>query len=355
MVRLVLILVGLVAGTWLGGRRRGLGPVGATTPTISVVIPARDEERTLPTLLASLARQTTAPQEVVVVDDGSTDGTAAVAAAHGARVLEAPTAPPGWLGKPWACHVGAAATSGTHLLFVDADVTLAPDAVGRIAGSYAGGLLSVQPEHRTVERYEELSLLPNVVALLGTGAAAVGGRPRMQGAFGPCVFTAAADYRLAGGHAAVHDQVVEDLALGAAYREAGLPVDGRLGLDTVGYRMYPAGFRQLVEGWTKNLAAGAGRVGRAASLGATAWVAALAGSATWLALRPGVATLALYVLAALQVAWLSRRVGTFRWWTSALFPVALVAFVALFVRSATRLVLGRPVTWRGRTVPVGSR
>lgn len=353
MLAAALILLGLACGAWLGGRRRHLEPAVSNEATqISVVIPARDEEENLPHLLGSLAAQTVAPHEILVVDDGSTDATAAVAGTHGATVLTAPARPAGWLGKPWACQIGADAATGTHLLFLDADVTLAPDAVARLSASHGGGLLTVQPHHRTERPYEELSLFPNVVALLGTGAAAVGGRPAMRGAFGPCLLTSREDHERVGGHAAVHDQLVEDLALGDAYRRAGLPVDGRVGGGTVAYRMYPGGLGQLVEGWTKNLAAGATRVGVAA-VGATAWVAGCVGAVVGLLLDPGPLAAALYVVAAVHVAWLGRRVGAFRWWSAALFPVPLLFFVAVFLRSAVLTSLRRPVAWRGRQVPVG--
>lgn len=353
MLAAALILLGLACGLWLGGRRRPLEPAAAhPTATISVVIPARDEERNLPHLLRSLAAQSTSPHEVVVVDDGSTDATAEVARTHGATVIPALDRPDGWLGKPWACQTGAGAATGSHLLFLDADVTLGPTAIARLAATHDRGLLTVQPHHRTERAYEELSLVPNVVALLGTGAAAIAGRPAMRGAFGPCLLTSRGDYGLAGGHAAVHDQLVEDLALGEAYRTAGLPVDGRLGGDVVAYRMYPDGVGRLVEGWTKNLAAGATRVGVAA-VGATAWVAASAAAVAGAVLDPSPVAAALYVLAAAQLAWLGRRVGSFRWWTAALYPIPLAFFVAVFLRSAALTALGRPVTWRGRRVPVG--
>ena len=159
-------------------------------------------------------------------------------------------------------------------------------------------------------------------------------------------------------------EVVEDVALGEAYRAAGLPVDGRLSGDAVTYRMYPDGFGQLLEGWTKNLAAGATRVGIAA-LGATAWVAACAAVVAWTVAAlasaqpwstaggpdaPAVA-LAAYAAVAAQLAWLAAAVGRFRPWALALWPAPLVFFVAVFVRSAARAVLRRPVTWRGRSIP----
>ena len=104
---------------------RGRLPDWRTVPaSVSVVVPARDEEQTLPALLRSVAEQLPEVHEVVVVDDASRDATAAVARAGGARVVPAGTPPPGWTGKAWACHTGAAATTGDLLLFLDADTVL---------------------------------------------------------------------------------------------------------------------------------------------------------------------------------------------------------------------------------------
>ena len=137
-------------------------PAGRGPLDLAVVVPARDEAVALPGLLASLAAQRRPATEVVVVDDESTDGTAAVAVAGGARVVAAPPRPPGWNGKQWACHTGLLATTAPVVCFVDADVELAPDALARLAGEVEarGGLVSVQPWHRTRSAVEGLSLFP---------------------------------------------------------------------------------------------------------------------------------------------------------------------------------------------------
>lgn len=110
---LVILSLGWLAGWWLLARvprlspppRSGAGPVGRGDG-VSVVIPARNEAENLPHLLGSLARQDLVPEQVIVVDDGSTDDTAAVARAHGALVVESATLPEGWTGKSWACMQG---------------------------------------------------------------------------------------------------------------------------------------------------------------------------------------------------------------------------------------------------------
>jgi cellulose synthase/poly-beta-1,6-N-acetylglucosamine synthase-like glycosyltransferase len=117
ITRYVPLVVGWLAAWWMLWRLpvpRPLDPgtdATASLADVAVVIPARDEAEHLPTLLASLDGARAVGVEVVVVDDHSTDDTAAVAETAGARVIAAPELPAGWAGKPHACAVGAAATT----------------------------------------------------------------------------------------------------------------------------------------------------------------------------------------------------------------------------------------------------
>ena len=126
--RLLVVLAGWSAGWWLLWRPTRLDAEPRAhrrrRSTVGVVIPARDEATRLPALLTSLARQSPAPDQVVVVDDQSADATAAVAAGFGVEVVAGHPVPDGWAGKPWACHQGAARMTTDVLVFVDADVQL---------------------------------------------------------------------------------------------------------------------------------------------------------------------------------------------------------------------------------------
>lgn len=356
----VLVGVGVLAGTFLTWRLPRLGVPTGPSRSVSVIVPARDEEHTLPTLLAGLD---SAGCEVIVVDDGSTDATAAVARGHDVTVLTAGEPPPGWLGKPWACQRGAERAIGDVLVFLDADVELAPGAIGALTGELArqGGLVSVQPHHRPVRAYEQLSAYFNAVAVMGVGAFTPIRRIEPAGAFGPCLATSRADYVAVGGHAGVRDRVLEDVHLAHRYRAHGLPVTCRVGGSEVAFRMYPAGIGQLVEGWSKNIALGAAATKPWAAAGAAVWVAAgasaaaagLVGLARWAA-GGGVpwVGIAAWVLVAAHLAWVLRRLGRFRWWASVVFVVPLAAFVTIFARSAVLTLARRRVRWRGRSIPV---
>jgi 4,4'-diaponeurosporenoate glycosyltransferase len=363
-------VLGWLVGLLLWGRPNRLGEdldahdleVAAGGRT-TVVIPARNEAEVLPLLLADLEADPDPNRRVVVVDDHSEDDTGVIARRFaGVDVIDAPPLPTGWTGKSWACHVGVHHLDHRDddvVVFLDADVRVRPGAVAEVVAQVRrdGGVVSVQPFHATERPYEQLSLFPGIISLLGTGAGWTARPP--SGVFGPVLATTVADYRAVGGHAAVQDAIAEDVALGLRYRKADLPVAIRLGGDRVRFRMYPEGLRQLAEGWTKNMATGAGAVPLYRSLGAFWWIAAAGSAAMSLPWIPGnsmvTATtgVVLYGLFVAQVWGLGRVTGRFGLLTALAYPLLLMVFVTLFVWSTWRLRVRRSVRWRGRTVPLG--
>lgn len=351
---MILIAIGVMLGFVMLWRVRE--PSGErTVSSVSVIVPARDEEATLPALLRSLPNW---PTEVIVVDDGSTDDTAAVARTHGATVVHAPPLPDGWVGKSWACHIGARHARGDVLVFVDADVTFSPGGLDRAVGAWEreapDGLLSIQPFHRTRHPYEQLSAYPNLVAMMASGAFGPGRTRWSPVAFGPCLVTAADAYRSVGGHEVVADEVIEDVRLARAYGDDGRTVRTLAGGSAVSFRMYPGGVRQLVDGWTKNLSGGPRLVSPVPMLAAVAWVAASAAIASTLG-EIRWEPLAWWAVVAGQVTLLLRRIGRFSWWAGPAWPILLVGFVALFAGSTFARGVRRTVTWHGRSIAVRAR
>ncbi|WP_436793792.1 glycosyltransferase [Actinospongicola halichondriae] len=356
-VDLGFVVVRLLAGVWLLWSVPRLtvrpGALSTARRDVSVVIPARDEADTLPGLLATIPTDV----EVIVVDDHSTDGTAAVAVAGGARTIVSDPLPDGWTGKAWACEQGAAAATGTTLVFVDADVRFGEGGFDAVLDAHGrqGGLLSVQPFHRPDRPAEHLAAIFNVVAFAGTDAASpLGRRAGVRGAFGPVLATSRADHDAVGRHESVRSSVVDDVDLARRYRDLALPVTIRAGAGAVWFRMYPRGFGQMVEGFTKNLASGARSVRPLTALLVLAWLT-LAVQASVAPVRAAFGggemawPLGLYALVAAQVWWMARRVGSFRTWVAAAFPLSVVLFLAVFVRSTVATV-GGSVSWRGRRV-----
>lgn len=355
---------GWLLGWWAFGRARRVADLPPPIAegigrSVTVVIPARDEELSLDGLLCDLERDRPPDTHVVVVDDHSRDATAQIAASHDfVTVLSAGDLPAGWTGKCWACHSAANLVEDGVLVFVDADVRMEAGSLERIVEEQArsGGLVSVQPWHHTERPYEQLSALFNVIAVMGTEA---GGRTDGNAAFGPVLVCSVGDYRTVGGHASVCDRVVEDLALAHRFHEAGMGSRILLGIGGIRFRMYPAGLRQLLEGWTRNFASGAGSTRHRRLAAVVGWIAAM-GTAAF-ALVDGVqgdlplavgATLYLAFVAQLWV--MFRQVGRFGLATAALYPLLLVGFFAVFVRSLWQTHVRRTIRWRGRVIPVGA-
>jgi glycosyltransferase involved in cell wall biosynthesis len=342
------------------GHRLGPGDPGVFGETVSVVVPARDEAGRVGGCVAALLGQDADVVEVVVVDDGSGDGTAGEAAAAGARVEVAPVPRPGVAGKAAACAHGArVATGGRWLAFVDADVVLAPEALSRLLGvCLAGGAAAASPLARQATRtwWEEL-LLPDlglqVAERLDLDAVADPGRPD---AFlsGQCLLVRRDAYEAVGGFGAVAGSLVEDVALAGRLKAAGHRLDVRLAPGLAAVRMYGR-FGDLWEGLAKNLAEVWG-----AGTGSLAWQAAraAAGWAPWLALavRPG--GRAARVAAAGGLLQLTVRAGG-RLVAGAdprlavAYPVADLVLLAVYADSVRRRRTGAALTWKGRTYPAG--
>lgn len=344
VVDVALFAVGWAIGWMLLWHLRPLPEPSSERAAIAVVIPARNEAGALPQLLPVLVGQLRPGDELVVVDDHSTDATAAVATSLGATVTTPPPLGDGWLGKPNACWHGAGATSAPLLVFVDADVRPAPDLLDRLASASASNpdaVVSVQPWHATGRWVEQASLLPNVTALMGSGAFTLAGhRWSPTVAFGPVLALRRDVYERVGGHGdpTIRTMHTEDIGLARAVGHSEL-YTGRP--DTT-FRMYPAGARELLDGWTRSIATGARFTPWWLSVLVACWVWSLAGG--WL-VEP-----LLYPFSAVQVWVLGRRAGSFRLVTALLYPLAVIAFVVIFVRSAVAVIFRRQVAWKQRSV-----
>jgi 4,4'-diaponeurosporenoate glycosyltransferase len=329
-------------GFLLLGRLRCCAQSSAPEPvrSVSVIIPARNEERNLPALLGSLAAQSVKPREIIVVDDGSTDRTAEIAQQLGARVVNSQPLPEGWRGKTWACHQGAQAATGQLLLFLDADTWFEPEGLARVLANYSGGAFSVGPFHVVRRAYEDLSLFFNFSMTVGTVP---------NGLFGQMLLVDRDSYRRVGGHEAVKGRTLENFFLAQQFRAGGIPTRSVTGRGVFSFRMYPGGLRELIAGWTKGFAAGAGQTPRGTLFLVVAWMIGLVFAPLgWLMTSDGLRWGAMYLLCAAQVAWFGRQIGAFRWFTALLYPVPLVFFFAVFARSAMRS--GKSVSWKGREI-----
>lgn len=329
---------------------------------VSVIIPARNEIAHIEaTVRSALAQEHVPHLQVIVLDDGSTDGTAeALAAIEDSRllVITMPDAelPHGWLGKPYACYRASTLATGEILVFVDADVLLAPDAVASTAEHLVReGMSLVSPYPRQLAgSWLEQLVQPLVTwswaATMPVGWARRTQRPSLSAANGQLIAMTAAAYRRIDGHAAVKDEVIEDVALMRAVKRDGGLTETMDGSQIAQCRMYE-GTTAVVDGYSKSLwAAFNGPVGSLAvnALLVGAFVVPAVGmiaARDRTTRRIGALGYAAGVLSRTLVA---QRTGE-SLPAAAAQPASIVAFTALNAISWRRHLRGT-ATWKGRAV-----
>ena len=243
----------------------------ADGPALSVIIPARNEAANIERCVRSVLRASYAPHEVIVVDDGSSDGTAGIVewiaagpeARGRLRVMRGAPLPEGWFGKPWSLVQGFQAATGDLLLFADADTWQDVDLIARAVTALRNervDLVSVLPRQE-METFWERLVQPHVFFAL---QARVGDLRRVNRtrvvwdaiANGQFILTNRVAYEAIGTHAAVRDSVAEDMALAQTYVRRGRDIFLLHAEEFMRTRMYRS-LGEIVEGWSKNLALGA--------------------------------------------------------------------------------------------------
>ena len=347
---------------------------GVTGIPVSVVIPARNESATIETVVRSVLGSSYRPLELLVVDDRSTDDTAAVverlAAEDGrVRLVRGEPLPEGWYGKPWACLQGYRAATGDLLLFTDADTRHEPELLARAVGALrteGADLVTVAPHQRCVTFWERL-VMPQIWLLLALryhpDRVNRATRERDVIANGQFILVPRGSYEAVGTHEVVRGEVAEDLALAQAFHRAGRRIHFAFAERLMETRMYRS-LRELVEGWSKNMYLGGRRSFPGQPLlqalvpvmlvtSFAFWLVPPAVLAAWGA-RDGIGTAAAVATALSAVFWMLISVGMrIPAWYGLLYPLGALAAACIGVRSAWRGE--RRVEWRGRAYSAGGR
>jgi len=342
---------------------------------VSVIIPARNESSTIATVVGSILGSTYQPFELLVVDDRSTDDTVEVVRRSfgqdsRVRIIAGADLPEGWYGKPWACYQGYQAARGELLLFTDADTRHQPELLQRAVGALLAEraqLLTVSPVQRCVTFWER-TVMPQIWFLLALrytpGSVNRARRISDVIANGQFILTTRAAYEQAGTHAAVRQEVAEDLALAQTYVSKGLKLHFAFAERLMETRMYQ-GLAHLIEGWSKNVYLGGRRsfpeepVQRALvpvmlTVALTFWLIP-AGVLIWCG--PAAGSCALFTSAALATA-----CGALFWmlicygmkippWYGFGYPLGALVSLYIVFRSTWRG--SRRVEWRGRVYRPG--
>jgi chlorobactene glucosyltransferase len=339
-------------------------PPPSPAPRVSVIIPTRNEALDLGVCLDDLQAQDYGAGggslEVLVIDGGSTDGTADIARAHPLRptVIPEPPLPTGWVGKSFACYLGAKVASGERLLFLDADVRLAPSTL-RVAlatqDATKADLLSLATRIEMKSFWERVVLPLTVQFILTyfvTPRVNRDGSSRAM-ANGQFLLFRRESYERIGGHLAVRGDILEDVRLAQEVKARGGRVRVYWAPDLVWTRMY-RNRTELHEGLLKNLHGTRFSAPRQAAflLGILAFFLspfALLGYGIWNANLSVV-----LVAGALLILTLAKQVGFQRAlraspWYALLYPLGCLYYVVLLLESIGRGLRGRSVTWKGRS------
>jgi len=250
-----------------------------STPSVSIVVPARNEETNISACLRSLLAQTARdhPIEIIAVDDASTDATSHIlddlAATHTEqapqelsgqatlRVIHLSAKPPDWAGKPHALHAGASAAQGRWLLFTDADTRWCPGAVEALvafAEAVDADLVSAMPTLILPTLTERIVVPALLLTLLLTTQPIDVRNPRRRaaGANGQCLLVRRAAYEAIGGfaHPELRRALLDDSSLARVIKRAGYHLQVARGDQLLTVRMYPS-LSDAWQGWTRSLGA----------------------------------------------------------------------------------------------------
>jgi chlorobactene glucosyltransferase len=230
-------------------------------PTVSVLIPARDEAAAIQRCLESVLAQDHAVAEVIVLDDRSTDGTGDIVDALARsddrlRRIVGRELPGGWKGKNWALHQAVAEARGEWLLFVDADVQLSDQAVRQALGAaraHGAQMVSwfAQLEMRTFWERQLMPFIADFIVLFSPLHKVNDPAEDHCIANGQFILIRREVYDEVGGHAAIRGTIIDDVGLARAVKFAGFAMHMAFALGLMQTRMY-ASFGQIWRGWSKN-------------------------------------------------------------------------------------------------------
>jgi len=333
---------------------------GKPTSRLSILVPARDEERNIERCLASLLSQDHPDYEVIVLNDGSKDRTGEIIGKlkltyPNLRSIDGLPLPEGWRGKNWACWQLAGAAAGEVLLFTDADTEHGNDS-GTCAcyalESSGAGLVSGMVRQRMLT-IPEMLMVPvmnwAMMCFMPLPLAHVRRRFMLSAACGQYMAFTRDSYKACGGHDAIKDKVLDDSELAKSVKSAGMRALLYDATDQVSCRMYTNAV-EAVAGFTKNLFS---VFGNRISLHIFIW--------TWLLSTTMLPLAYLLILPGGRYAGatLLSSAFTFSYWLLAFrrakvpvflslaFPLMLPLWFWLAMRSMAKVLSGK-ATWKGR-------
>ena len=255
---LLITLVNALTGPYLKK-----SPNDHPNPRVSVLVPARNEERNIKNCLESLQKQNYPDFEIILLDDESQDNTLAIAESvsrddHRIRIISGNPLPSGWTGKNWACHQLSKQATGEIIIFTDADNRHAPTAITKTVAwmnQYSLDLLSAFPQQITRSLFEKV-IVPVVdmflYSFLPLWLTYYLPFPSLAAANGQWIAFLRKSYQKMGGHAEVRKEIVEDVELSRMAKRKKYKIMTLSGNGVIFGHMYSS-FKEVWEGFTKNL------------------------------------------------------------------------------------------------------
>jgi glycosyltransferase involved in cell wall biosynthesis len=236
-----------------------------SSPMVSILIPARNEEENIVNILSDILRQEYTNYEVIVCDDNSSDRTSDVVISFSKeepaiRLIRLDHLPEGWLGKNRACHSLASSAKGEYMLFLDADVRIGNGLIRNAvayASRYSLALVSIFPKQILMTSGEKITI-PNMnfilLSLLPLVLVRKSRNPSLAAANGQFMLFRSDEYRKILPHEQKKDKKAEDIEISRMLKIRKKKVACLVGDDSIKCRMYN-GFRESINGFSKNVAA----------------------------------------------------------------------------------------------------
>lgn len=353
--------------TWQNLKIFCTSPQAECSEPVSVLVPARNEEQVLDGFIRNILASRGVQLELVVLDDASTDSTAQRVSQWSdrdprVRLVHGKKLPQGWCGKQHACYQLAESARFDTLLFLDADVTVQPDAIARSVAFLNRSKVDLgsgfpHQETPTVAGWLLLPLIHFILlGYLPLSRSRLSNDPSLAAGCGQLFVTTRSAYDKAGGHAAIKSSLHDGIMLPRAFRKAGLQTDIFDASTIASCRMYETN-RDVLQGITKNATEGIGAprtivpftilLGGGVVVPALLLICILSGiSQSWIVITA--------IFPGLILSYFPRLITLNRFKQSAgsvfFHPLAVGIFLAVQWFALGRRLLGIKTSWKGRSL-----
>lgn len=315
---------------------------------VSIIVPCRNEENNINTLLTTINAQSYDAIETIVVDDNSSDNTGKLAEAAGARLLTLSSKEEGWKGKPWACWQGSKISHGDYLLFTDADTTIDKTAISRSISymkSRQLDLMSALPYHQNEDFWEKLLGVFHLFIIVVTKPYAKKIDPKQLYGIGQYLLFKKDAYEKINGHSSVKKLLVDDLTLINVLVSKGLNYGVYPAEPLYRVRMYD-NFRDFIQGWKRHMRGGVRTLNFVMIIEMFALYSLFMNSSS---LENPYLDIPALIVAIPTIIYGQKLIGNFSSWSVLFAPFSLLLFSIINLMALFDTLLQRDYTWKGRS------